>query len=237
MTDLTSGPTATVACPTCGARSARGAVRCTDCGSPLDPAAAPDASDAEVEVDEAWRAAAAGGYDTEVAWSDGTLRCSHCGGTYPPAEARVAQRQPTIEGTVVLSLTCPRCGRLGRAEVDADALDDADADAGRSFGIPGEPEQVDESEIDHRRPPPEGATPEHPLGEDRRFFDEGGPGTLAERGPLTDADGEDIRQYTGEPVETEEGWVVPVQQNVGPGNEAGGGEFPDPNAPSAMPKD
>ena len=96
---------------------------------------------------------------------------------------------------------------------------------------------VDPTEVDHRAGPPRGATPETPLGEDRRFFEDGGPGTLAERGPLLDEDGEDIRQYTGEPVETEEGWVIPQQQNVGPGNEAGGGEWPDPNAPSAMPND
>jgi hypothetical protein len=100
-----------------------------------------------------------------------------------------------------------------------------------------DPSDVDPSEVDHRAHPPHGATPETPLGEDRQFFDDGGPGTLAERGSLLDEDGEDIRQYTGEPVETEEGWVIPQQQNVGPGNEAGGGEWPDPNAPSAMPND
>ncbi len=30
--------------------------------------------------------------------------------------------------------------------------------------------------------------------------------------------GDDRRQYTGEPVETDEGWVLPQQQNVGIGN-------------------
>jgi hypothetical protein len=93
-------------------------------------------------------------------------------------------------------------------------------------------------EVDWRHRPPAGATPERPLGEDRRFFEtpaDGSGGNLADQGPLTDADGDDIREYTGEPVETEEGWVVPQQQNVGPGNMAGGGEWPDPNAPSAQP--
>ena len=42
--------------------------------------------------------------------------------------------------------------------------------------------------------------------------------------------------WTGEcrkehPVETEEGTRRPVQQNVGPGNEEGGGEWPDPATP------
>ncbi len=55
--------------------------------------------------------------------------------------------------------------------------------------------------------------------------------TLKDQGPLEDEDGEDIRQYTGEPVETEDGWVVPQQQNAGTGNVAGGGEWPDPKSP------
>lgn len=35
----------------------------------------------------------------------------------------------------------------------------------------------------------------------------------------------------GEPVETDEGEEVPVQQPTGPGNRDGGGEFPSPSAP------
>jgi hypothetical protein len=31
---------------------------------------------------------------------------------------------------------------------------------------------------------------------------------------------DDEREYTGEPVETDEGWVVPQQQNVGAGRTA-----------------
>lgn len=42
-----------------------------------------------------------------------------------------------------------------------------------------------------------------------------GPGSLKDQGDLLDDDGEDRRQYTGEPVETDEGWVVPESQNVG----------------------
>jgi hypothetical protein len=93
-------------------------------------------------------------------------------------------------------------------------------------------------EVDWRHAQPAGATPERPLGGDRQFFEEpadDGGGSLADQGSLKDADGDDIREYTGEPVETEEGWVVPQQQNVGPGNMAGGGEWPDPDAPPAQP--
>jgi hypothetical protein len=39
----------------------------------------------------------------------------------------------------------------------------------------------------------------------------------------------------GEPVETEDGTRRPVQQNVGPGNEEGGGEWPDPATPPEQP--
>jgi hypothetical protein len=79
-----------------------------------------------------------------------------------------------------------------------------------------------------------GRSPE--LGDDRQFFEPGRPGNLADQADLTDAEGDDIREYTGEPVETEDGWVIPQQQNVGPGNEAGGGEFPaEPGDAQEMP--
>ncbi len=88
-------------------------------------------------------------------------------------------------------------------------------------------------EVSERRHRPD-KTPEHPLGDDRRHFAPAGPGgNLRDRGPLRDDDGEDIRMYTGEPVETEDGWVLPQQQNVGPGNDAGSGEWPDPDTPPA----
>jgi len=61
------------------------------------------------------------------------------------------------------------------------------------------------------------------------------PEPLEEQSDLTDEDGDDIREYTGEPVETDDGWVVPQQQNVGPGNEVGGGEWPDPDTPPVQP--
>jgi hypothetical protein len=69
-------------------------------------------------------------------------------------------------------------------------------------------------------------------------FDPAGPGTLRDNMDLTDDEGEDIRLYTGEPVETEQGWVIPGQQNAaGKDNIAGGGEWPDPQAPPAQPID
>ena len=72
------------------------------------------------------------------------------------------------------------------------------------------------------------------VGSDRRFFEDAEPGNLADQRDLIDEDGDDIRMYTGEPVETDDGWILPQQQNQ-PGNSAGGGEFPDPDTPSTQP--
>ena len=72
------------------------------------------------------------------------------------------------------------------------------------------------------------------VGSDRRFFEDAEPGNLADQRDLIDEDGDDIRMYTGEPVETDDGWILPQQQNL-PGNSAGGGEYPDPATPSTQP--
>ena len=48
-----------------------------------------------------------------------------------------------------------------------------------------------------------------------REFPHGDGRPLREQMPLIDEDGEDIRQYTGEPVETEDGWVLPQQMATG----------------------
>lgn len=48
---------------------------------------------------------------------------------------------------------------------------------------------------------------------------------LKEQVDLTDETGDDIREYTGEPVDTGDGVVIPQQQNVGE-ESVGGGEFP-----------
>ncbi len=50
---------------------------------------------------------------------------------------------------------------------------------------------------------------------------------LAERGDLVDEDGDDIRQYSGEPVPTEHGYVIPQQSPAGDEVDVGGGEWPD----------
>jgi hypothetical protein len=55
------------------------------------------------------------------------------------------------------------------------------------------------------------------------------------KGRLTDAEGDDRREDTGEPVETNEGWVFPSSRTSGPGNEAGGGEWPSRARPPAPP--
>ena len=73
------------------------------------------------------------------------------------------------------------------------------------------------------------------LGDDLEFFDRAEEGTLTDQRELIDDEGDDIREYTGEPVETEDGWVLPVQQNVGFDNMAGQGEFPDPDTLPVQP--
>jgi hypothetical protein len=50
---------------------------------------------------------------------------------------------------------------------------------------------------------------------DRGVLVPSGSEPLDEQGSLLDEDGDDIREYTGEPVETDEGWVVPQTQNSG----------------------
>ena len=93
----------------------------------------------------------------------------------------------------------------------------------------------------HLHPPPGTAVSarthaEGTVGSDRRFFEDAEPGSLKDQQDLIDAEGDDIRMYTGEPVETDDGWILPQQMNV-PGNSAGGGEFPDPATPSTQPRD
>ena len=44
---------------------------------------------------------------------------------------------------------------------------------------------------------------------------------------LTDEEGDDVRRYSGEPVPTEHGEVIPQQMAVGRETTVGGGEWPD----------
>jgi hypothetical protein len=51
-----------------------------------------------------------------------------------------------------------------------------------------------------------------------------------------DRDDPEAPLYTSEPLEDEDGRTYVVQQqNVGPGNEEGGGEWPDPHTPPRPP--
>jgi hypothetical protein len=48
-----------------------------------------------------------------------------------------------------------------------------------------------------------------------------------------DDEATDEKMYTSAPIEDDEGATYIIrQQNVGPGNELGGGEWPDPDTPS-----
>lgn len=72
------------------------------------------------------------------------------------------------------------------------------------------------------------------VGSDLEYFEPAEPGSLKDQRDLVDEDGDDIRMYTGEPVETDDGWILRQQMNV-PGNSAGGGEYPDRDTPSTQP--
>jgi len=48
-------------------------------------------------------------------------------------------------------------------------------------------------------------------------------------------DDPEARLYSSVPLETDRGVVVVQQQNVGPDNEQGGGEWPDPKTPPRPP--
>lgn len=68
-----------------------------------------------------------------------------------------------------------------------------------------------------------------------REFPDGDGRPLREQTSLVDEDGDDIRRYTGEPVETDNGWVTPQQSPSGSPNVVGGGEFP--NTPGRADRD
>jgi len=246
MTDLDATSAGTRTCPSCGAQNPAAASVCDRCGTALGITGVAGAADAEredLELEEAWRAAAAEGFDADAMASPDGVVCASCGTRLPLGAAErtwLVRDTPTDRHDLaVLVVRCPTCGTANRAELDRSLLTAEEApatDGDQPARGAGDQPESDPTEVDWRHPPPQGSTPEHPLGADRRFFEPGQPGTLAEQRDLLDEEGEDIRQYTGEPVETEEGWVIPQQQNVGPGNEAGGGEWPDPATPSAMPK-
>lgn len=87
---------------------------------------------------------------------------------------------------------------------------------GEESGVPPAPERRD--------PPAPGEVPnEEEVAEE---FPHGSDAPLREQRDLIDEDGDDIRQYTGEPVETEYGTVLPQQMAAGSERVVGGGEFP-----------
>jgi hypothetical protein len=56
------------------------------------------------------------------------------------------------------------------------------------------------------------------------------------RGPVDLSDDPEARLYTSAPLEAEDGTIYVIQQQpVGPDNELGGGEFPDPETPPHPP--
>lgn len=231
MSDLAPAEQAMLSCPSCAGQNDSSATTCEFCGhalpSPADVGAVePD----EVELDEAWRSAAASGFDVDMELTGSTVTCPVCAATFELDEAphRTTQAvRDTIrpdEELCVVTLECAACGVAGR--LSGPRADLVPTDRESDEALPGEVEAI------HDRV--EGSTDERPLGTDRQFFEPARPGSLRDQGSLLDEDGEDIRQYTGEPVETLEGWVLPQQQNVGPGNAAGGGEYPDPSTPPAQ---
>ena len=269
MTDLSPNADATVSCLRCGAQNDGRRSTCDECGAPLVATSA-EADRGDLELEEVWRSAGAGGFDTDFERQGAAVACPSCGASFeasrPALVAAVGVRDTASarDALIVATLRCPRCGTPGRLVTDADLLDSLDVGARSPAGTDGPVEgegaaprdgaaagpadrpaastdaadaAVTPGEVDWRHPRPPGSTPDRPLGADRRYFEEPAApgGTLADQGELLDEEGDDIREYTGEPVETEEGWVVPQQQTAGPGNIAGGGEWPDPDTPSAQP--
>jgi hypothetical protein len=246
MTDIGTDPGATSTCPVCGAQNDRTSSACHACGASLVEAVDAEGTRGDLELEEVCRSVSVDGYETGMGLVEGWAQCPVCGVQFAPRGSvlegiREARDTPTgRDSVVVLALRCPGCGTRGRLAAVPEELEleiPPVLAEPRDAAQPGA--TVAPGEVPWREEEKPGADADHPLGDDRRFFerlDDGDTRSLRERGSLLDEQGEDIRQYTGEPVETEEGTVLPRQQNVGPGNEAGGGEWPDPDAPPAQPK-
>lgn len=86
---------------------------------------------------------------------------------------------------------------------------------------------------DRTRGAPEGDVPSEEATEEE--FPQVANEPLAEQTDLVDAEGDDIRHDTGEPVPTEHGNVAPQQMATGAERTVGGGEWPD--APQRGTKD
>jgi hypothetical protein len=210
----------------------------------LTPGTSPDGERDDLELEEVIRALATEGYDDAFVLHEGNVACPACNARFAPEGEPVEgihQARDTMtnqDDLIVLAVRCPECDTLGYVAGEPSAIAGsgaADAEEPRPGGPHAGYERGVTDSDDSKKP---GATESRPLGQDRKHFivvEDGDLRSLRDRGPLLDEDGDDIRQYTGEPVETEEGVVIPQQQNVGPGNQAGGGEWPDPEAPPAQP--
>jgi hypothetical protein len=238
MSDIGTARTATVTCADCGAQNDLDARSCADCGRAL-PRTDGDERREVRELEEVWRGVAAAGFDDEVEVGDGRARCPACGTEVPLTEIPLEGARPAVDTAtsrddlLVAAWSCAGCGNGLRGAFERAHLmaDGSTTERLQNDTAPTFP--AGERAAGFRS----GAAPETPVGQHPERFDEGGPGTLADQGPLTDAEGEDIRHYTGEPVETEDGWVIPGQQNLaGKDNIAGGGEWPDPDTPPVQPE-
>ena len=246
MSDVGVPGETTVACSHCGAQNEASARFCDRCGRPLEGTSGGAATEV-LELVEAVRAASVAGFEDEAPVEGRRALCPACGTPNDMStlvgSGRAAQDATTNRAQLeVVAFRCGACdtplhavldhttdelsGAGGSTTGGAAAADEADSP---SFDDPGRADRGDL--YPHSRPV------SHASFEDEvDRFEPSGPGTLRDRGDLLDEQGEDIRQYTGEPVETEHGWVVPVQQNfAGRDNIAGGGEWPDPHAPPAQP--
>ncbi len=202
------------------------------------------------ELIEVERELGAAGHDGEASLDDrGRATCPACGAPNDLSgllgSGRAARDTATDRDELeVLAYRCGSCDAALRTTVDRDesgAQISTGAGEPTSAGRGGPAAPISDTSGE---PTPSGRpdvpTVDRPVSHasfrnevDR--FEATGPGSLRDQGSLIDEDGDDIRMYTGEPVETDEGWVLPVQQNfAGRDNIAGGGEWPDPHAPPAQ---
>jgi hypothetical protein len=85
--------------------------------------------------------------------------------------------------------------------------------------------QHDDPDDDARRDAPPGEVPNEEAAEEEFVHTDAE--SLREAMDLTDDEGDDVRRYSGEPVPTEHGNVIPQQMAVGRQATVGGGEWPD----------
>lgn len=235
MSDVGVPGDTTVACPNCGAQNDSVARFCDRCGQALEGTSVGAGSEV-LELVDAERAASVAGFEDDAEVVDGRATCPACGtpndlSTLIGTGRRAQDAATNRDDLEVVTFHCGACGAPVRAVLDHDAEAPAPAEAD-------EPAFDDAGRADRGDLYPHSRPVSHASFEDEADrFEPAGPGTLADQGDLTDEQGEDRRQYTGEPVETEQGWVVPVQQNfAGRDNIAGGGEWPDPHARPAQPR-